>query len=538
MWFGTPNGVSELSNGNWRTYSLHEGLSSPDVNCLLMDSMQVLWIGTANGLALLRAGKILVPKNRPDSLREPVFGIAEDRNGGLWIATASHILRVSAGSLAENRLQEPDIREYMLSDGLQGKEGVKRFRSVIADGKGHVWFSTNRGLSVVNLSREAGNSPPAIVHIVRVLADGNPLDLGKPVRVPPPGARVTFRYTGLSLSNPERVSYRYRLEGFDQGWSEATANREATYGNLRPGRYQFHVVASNSDGIWNGTEATIGFDVQPTLMQTWWFRATLLLCAGLATLAIYRLRIYQLTGLLNIRFEERLAERTRIAQELHDTLLQSFQGLILRFEAANRILLSNPLEAREALKGALDRADQALTESRKAIQGIRSDLFADPDIERALGALINELADDPQLTRGKQPVPSVIVEGQSRNVNPWACEEICKIGREALRNAFRHGKAQHIELEITFSRKFLRVRFRDDGVGIDPAALEEGIRAGHWGVAGMNERAERLRGKLRIWSRPNAGTEVEVIIPASIAFESGSAWISFNKAGSGPGRDA
>jgi len=538
MWFGTPNGLSVLSNDGWRTYSVRDGLSSQDVNCLLVDSTGVLWIGTAAGLAFLRAGKIQVPQNMPDLLHEPVFGIAEDRNGELWIATASHILQVSAGRLAGDLLQEQDIREYLISDGLRGKEGVKRFRSVIADTKGQVWFSTNRGLSVVNLPRGADNSPPALVHIVGVSADGNPFDLGQPLRVPPAKARITFRFVGLSLKNSERVRYRYRLDGFDQGWSEATANREATYGNLRPGSYRFHVTACNSDGIWNGPEAAIGFYVQPTLVQTWWFRAALLLCAGLVTLAIYRWRVHRLTGLLNLRFEERLAERTRIAQELHDTLLQSFQGLILRFQAANQILLSNPLKAKEALEGALDRADEALSEGRKAIQGIRSDSFSDGDLERALGVLINELATDSHFKKGTRPTTSVIVEGQPQNVNPWACEEICKIAREALRNALTHGNAQHIESEIAFSKDFLRVRFRDDGVGIDPTVLEEGVRSGHWGLTGMNERAKRLRGHLSIWSKPNVGTEVEVTIPASAAFESGPSWIPFNKVSGGARRDA
>lgn len=529
MWFGTPSGLSVLSNNAWRTYSVRDGLASADVNCLLMGSTGVLWIGTADGLAFLKGGKVQVPQNIPGSLREPIFGIAEDGNGELWIATASHILQVSASRLAENMLQEPDIREYTLSDGLQGKEGVKRFRSVITDPKGCVWLSTNRGLSVVNLPRGPDRSTSALVHIVGVSADGNAFDLAEPLRVPPAKARITFRFVGLSLKNPGRVRYRYRLDSFDQGWSEATVNREATYGNLLPGSYRFHVIASNSDGIWNGTEATIGFDVQPTLVQMRWFRATLLLCAALVTLAIYRLRVHHLTGLLNLRFEERLAERTRIAQELHDTLLQSFQGLVLRFQSANQIILANPSEAKKALEGALQRADQALTASRKAIEGIRSDSFSDRDIERALGVLINQLAADSDVTKGKQSTTSVIVEGQPRNVHPWACEEICKIAREALRNAFIHGNAQHIELEIAFSKTFLRLRLRDDGVGIDPTVLDRGVRAGHWGLAGMNERAKRLRGHLCMWSKPNEGTEVEVTIPASTAFESGRSWILFQQ---------
>jgi ligand-binding sensor domain-containing protein/signal transduction histidine kinase len=522
MWFGTPNGLSALTKDGWKSYSVRQGLSSPDVNCLLSDSSGVLWIGTAEGLAFFKAGRIRVPGKMLGLLHEPIFGIAEDRNGDLWIATASHILQVKSSKLLEDTLQDSDVREYGVSDGLLGKEGVKRFQSVIADEMGHVWFSTNRGVSVVNLPR-AVDSPPALVHIVGVTADGSALELGDSLLVPPAKARVAFRFVGLSLKNSERVRYRYRLDNFDQGWSEATANREATYGNLRPGSYRFHVTASNSDGIWNGQEATIGFEVEPTLLQTWWFRTALVLCAGLVAAAIYQLRVNQLTGLLNLRFEERLAERTRIAQELHDTLLQGFQGLILHFQVASQTVLSNPADAKETLDKALDRADQALLESRRAIQGIRSHSFSDGDLERTLGVLMHELASDSLLNKGHRPTTAVIVEGQSRIVNPWACEEISKIAQEALRNALQHGNAQRIESEIAFSRNYLRVRFRDDGIGIDKAVLAYG-QPGHWGLTGMKERAKRLHGNLHIWSKPNAGTEVELTIPASTAFEARTSW--------------
>jgi signal transduction histidine kinase len=284
-------------------------------------------------------------------------------------------------------------------------------------------------------------------------------------------------------------------------------------------------MACNSDGAWNGLEADLGFDVQPTLLQAWWFRVALVLCAGLVTLAIYRLRVLQLTALLNVRFEERLAERTRIAQELHDTLQQGFQGLILRFQAAYQMVQSNPSEAKQALEGALDRADQTLSESRKAIQGILTDPCVDLDIERALGGLMNQLAADSQLTEGKRPTTSVTVEGQPRNVNLWACEEMCEIAREVLRNAFTHGNPQHVEAEIAFSKKSLRIRFRYDGIGIAPSASGEGVRPGRSAPTRMNERAKRLRGHLRMTSKPDIGTEVEVTIPASSAFESGPSWI-------------
>src|SRR5262249_17078181 len=204
MWFGTPNGGSALAKDVWRTYRVRDGVTFSDVNCLLVDSKGVLWIGTSDGLVSLKADKIQVLHTIPASLHEPVLGIAEDRNGQLWIATASHILQVSARRLAADRLEESEVREYAPSDGLWGTEGVKRYRSVIADTKGQVWFSTNRGLSVVNVPRGGDDSPPPLVHITGVSADGSPFDLGESLRVPPAKERITFRFVGLSLRNSER----------------------------------------------------------------------------------------------------------------------------------------------------------------------------------------------------------------------------------------------------------------------------------------------------------------------------------------------
>jgi ligand-binding sensor domain-containing protein/signal transduction histidine kinase len=510
MWFGTPNGVSALSKGVWRTYTVRDGLSSPDVNCLLMDSKGVLWIGTADGLASLKTGKIQVLRKMPDSLHEPIFGIAEDKNGQLWIATASHILQVSASRLVGNTLEEPEVREYAISDGLRGTEGVKRYRSVIADTSGQVWFSTNRGLSVVNLPRGADTSPPALVHILGVSADGSPFDLGGPLSIPPAKERITFRFVGLSLKNSERVRYRYQLDGVDQGWSEATTNREATYGNLHPGSYRFRVMASNNDGMWNGPEAGIRFAVQPTMVEAWWFRALLLTCAGLATLVIYRLRLRQLTWLLNLRFEERLAERTRIARELHDTLLQGFQGITLRMQGVSKnIPIQDPL--RQMMEDVLDRADEVMREARQRVRNLRRRTSHENELPDRL-AKCGEV-----LSRDHAASFALAIVGTPKVLESMLQEEADRIAGEALSNAFRHASASRIEVEVTYDSSALSIRVRDDGVGMDKAVLMNG-QPGHWGLAGMRERAQAIRSELKMWSREAAGTEVELVIPASIAY--------------------
>ena len=512
MWFGTPNGLSALAKSGWRSYTVRDGLASADVNCLLRDSTGVLWIGTAEGLAFFNAGHMQVPRRVPDSLHEPILGMAEDRNGWLWIATASHVLQVQRSSLLGDGLSETDVREYGLADGLQGTEGVKRYQSVVADSQGQVWFSTNRGLSVVNPARGTVNSAPALVHIEAVSADGSALDLRGPIRVPAARQRTTFRYVGLSLSNSERVRYRYKLDGFDHAWSEAVTNREATYANLGAGSYRFRVMASNSDGLWNSSEAAVGFEVEPTLWQTWWFRLGCVLCAGLATLLVYRLRMHQLTRLLNVRFEERLAERTRIAQELHDTLLQGVLSVSMQLHVAvDQLPADSP--ALPAMNRILQLTGQVVDEGRNTLRGLRSSIESAHDLKSSLSRIPEELGSEQAINF------RVIVEGATVPLRPAIRDEVYRIGREALVNAFRHSGAGNIDLHLEYAPKQLRILVQDDGCGIDPQVLQSG-RDGHWGLSGMLERAEKIGARVKILSRAGGGTEVEFRLPSNIAFES------------------
>lgn len=511
VWFGTPNGLSAFSKNGWRTYAARDGFSSPDVNSLLRDSNGVLWIGTAAGLAFLSDNKIHVPHAVPDSLHEPIFGIAEDKNGWLWIATASHVLQVNCNSLISDAVGEADVREYGPEDGLLGTEGVKRYQSVVTDSQGRIWFSTNRGASVVNPARATANPVPALVHIEAISADGTPVDLRRPVRIPPAKQKTTFRYAGLSLSNSERVRYRYKLDGFDHQWSEPVTNLEATYGNLGAGSYRFRVIASNGDGLWNGSGAEIGFEVEPTLWQTWWFRLACVLCAGLATLVVYRVRMHQLTQLLNVRFEERLAERTRIAQELHDTFLQGLLSVSMQLQVAmDQLPEKSP--ARATMNRVLEVMGPVIEEGRNTIRGLRSSIENANDLTSSLSRIPQEL--------GKPGVDfRVVVEGAPLPLRPAVRDEVYRIGREALMNAFRHSGAGSIDLHLEYAPNQLRILVQDDGCGIDPQVLHSG-RDGHRGLSGMRERAEKIGARVKVLSRAGGGTEVDFRLPSDIAFES------------------
>ncbi len=512
IWFGTPDGLTAKSANGWRTYRVADGLPSADIDCLFQDSSGVIWIGTAEGLAYFSDGQIHTLAAEPESFREPIFGIAEDKTGSLWIATADHVLQ--ARRRASNDKQITDVREYGLADGLLGTEGVRRDKSLVVDSHGRIWFSTNRGLSVVNPARGTVNPTPALVQIEAVLADGIPLDLRTSPRVLAGREKITFRFVGLSLANEERVRYRYRLDDFDKSWSEPEVTREATYNNLAAGLYRFRVVASNSDGLWNSTEAAVDLKVEPQLWQTWWFRLVVVLCAGLTALIVYRVRMQQLTRLLSVRFEERLAERTRVAQDLHDTLLQGIYSASIHFDLANN-RLQDDSPAKPALQRGVDLLRQVSQEGRKALRSLRSRQPSSDGLEQALSLLPKEFA-----------LPENIdflaaAEGQPRVLRPLVRDEVYLIAREAVINAFRHAQATRIEVEVDYASRNLRVLVRDNGRGIDSQLLRTG-REGHWGLAGMRERAEKIGGKVEVLSGVDAGTEIELSVPGPLAFQDAS----------------
>ena len=516
MWFATPSGLSSLSNGQWRTYTTVEGLPSPEVNCLFEDSSGTLWSGTSAGLAFFASNRFQVPHEAPDVLREQIVGMAEDKSGRFWIATSYHVLRVPRDKLLSGVVQGGDVREYGQADGLESTDGVKRSRSVVSDSAGRIWFSLSSGLSVVNPSQITDYSLPALPHIEAITADNNTANLAASVRIPPSPRRITFEYTGLSLAVPGRIQFRYFLEGFDSSWSQPVAAREAVYTNLGPGPYRFRLVASNSEGLWNGPETAIALNVAPAYYQTYWFLLSCIAAFLGMLAAAYQLRLRQLSREFNLRLEERVNERTRIARDLHDTLLQSFHGLLLRFHTASELFPTRPAEAKQTLDSAIEQAAQAITEGRDAVQGLRSSTVVTNDLALTINTLGKELAGT-----GTNPNAAefhVGVEGTPRDLHPILRDEVYRIAGEALRNAFRHAVARRIEVEIRYDERQFRLRVRDDGKGIDSKLLNDDERPGHYGIRGMRERAKLLGGKMTVWSELDSGTEVELSIPAANAY--------------------
>ena len=512
MWFGTPNGLSSLVGDHWTTYGMKQGLPSNEVFCLFEDASGVLWIGTSSGLASIQSGHVHLLLNPPDSLRQPVLGIAADRKGGLWIATTSRVLRMQSGNLSGSQefLSAGAIREYGEDDGLRSTEGVKRSMSVVSDPAGKVWFSLDRGVSVVDPSHIADNSAPALAHIETISADNAPVDLAPLTRIPPSRKRITFAYTGLSLAEPGNVRFRYYLESFDHGWSEPTAARDAAYTNLGPGNYRFHLIASNSDGLWNGPETFVTFRVEPAVWQTWWFRSLCVLVMGLATVSLYLMRMQQLTRQLNVRFEERLGERLRIARDLHDTLLQGVQGLTLRFHYAMRDLPPST-KSRDSLENAIEAADNVVLEARNQVMRLRSELYDNADLPKSLRKVAMEM-------NHENVTVSIVTKGAVSALRPSIGEELFFIGREAITNALNHAQPSEVRVELDYARKSVRLCCKDNGIGMNPTLLQGGPPDGHWGLLGMRERAERLGGELTIRSQHTGGTEVIVTVPARLAY--------------------
>ena len=526
MWFATPAGLSSFDGKRWQTFKSETGLPSDIVNALFVDSRGVLWLGTEKGLAYINPDGALITAN---SLKENIFGIEEDRTGALWIATANQIMQIGRDKLLSGELLDTDIREYGIADGLKGVEAIKRNRSVAADSEGRIWFSLNHGISLIDPSRLKKLSIPALVHIQSLVTDNISLNLREPVSFAAANQNIKIGYTALSLSIPERVKYRYKLEGFDEDWSQPTAANERIYTNLSPGTYTFRVVSTNSEGVWNSSEASIEFKVLPRFWQTLWFQSLCLLAFILIIIALFRLRLYQLKRQMNRRFEERLAarlaERQRIAHDLHDTLLQGVYSASIQLDLVVDNLADNSSE-KLILQRVLQLMGQVMEEGRNTLKGLNS---RKTDKLYVLEDSFSQIRHD--LDRLEQVDFQITVKGNAQPIHPLVRDEVYRIGREAIINAFRHAKASRIETELDYAPRFFKLKIRDNGTGIAPYLLENG-RDGHFGLSGMRKCAERIEASLEIVNSNEGGTLVELFVPDQIAYEKQSTenlpkWLNF-----------
>jgi signal transduction histidine kinase/ligand-binding sensor domain-containing protein len=530
LWFSYPGGsVAVLDDERVRTYGAAEGLQIGNVMSNHPGRIGH-WLGGELGLARFDGERFYSVQSAPELPLDGITGIIETPNGDLWLNGRAGIVHIAATELERSRLDSAyRVRGETLGafDGLVGSGAMLRpLPTAIEASDGKLWFATGSGIYGIDPAQRVHNRVPPPVLIRALTVASHTIEPIPGLALPVYTTAVRFDYIGLSLTAAEKVRYRYRLDGVDTDWREQTAARQALYTNLRPGHYSFRVIAANNDGVWNEQGAALDFSIARAYSQTTWFRAACAAALLLVLWALYQLRLRQIARGYNARLEERVAERTRIARDLHDTLLQSFQGLLLQFQTAREQLPARPAEAEKTLESAIDQTAQAITEGREAVQGLRASTVERSDLAQAITTFGQELA--AEASRHTSVGLQVGIAGTPRTLHSIVRDELYQIASEALRNAFRHAEAKQIEVELRYDERQLRLRIRDDGKGIDSNFLTAEGRVGHFGLHGIRERAKLIGGKLTVWTAPGSGTEIELNVPAVHAYTASSApWRSW-----------
>jgi ligand-binding sensor domain-containing protein/signal transduction histidine kinase len=526
LWLGfSLGGVAYFIDGQVRaSYSVTDGLGEGRVNHLRFDQESALWAATDGGLSRLKNGRVVTLTSKNGLPCDTVHWAIEDDDHSVWLYTACGLLRIARTELdawAAAVDKDKDAKRTIQATVFDNSDGVKilsnagRYSPQVAKSSdGKLWFLPWDGVSVIDPQHLAFNKIPPPVHIEQVTADRRLYEVtgednGR-LRLPALSRDLEIDFTALSFVAPEKIRFRYKLEGYDSDWQDAGNRRQAFYTNLGPRTYRFRVMACNNSGVWNEVGTYLDITIAPAYYQTTWFRVLLGVLFLIVLGAIYQLRLKQVARQVRGRMEERLDERERIARDLHDTLLQSVQGLILKFHAV-AIQMPAGSAGREALEKTLDHADDVLTEGRDRLRNLRATSIP-------MGGLTTAFSNVAQETPNANAATfKTVVEGRVLELHPMVREESFCIGREAIVNALTHSGGRHVEVEIIYDRRQFRLRVRDDGRGIDSKIIAEG-RPDHWGLRGMKERTGKIGGQLNFWSRPETGTEVELTVPGATAY--------------------
>lgn len=511
VWIGVQDRVVEIVNGKTRVYSARQGLDLGPILAIGGNANQ-LWVGGEMGLAFLRDHEFHKIYGVSGSNFSVVTGLVATTWHGLWLTATVGIVHIFQRDVKQV-LRNPKVRVKdevfnMESDLPQPPESMGVYFHPIVKGRnGVLWIQTTSGVARLDPRHIVRNPLPPLMAIRSVVAGGKRYSPYTAATMPPHTQDVRIDYDGLGLSIPERVRFRYKLEGLEENWVHAGTMRQAFFTNLTPGRYAFEVVACNSNGVWARTPAIWRFTILPAWYQTLWFKSLVWTTVAALLWLFYLFRLHQISAAIQNRLDARLRERERIARELHDTLLQGFQGLVLRFQAVlQQIPTADPLH--ETVEKALVRADGVLIEGRERVRELRME--SGPDLRDLLAEFGTSQASESTTFQ-------LVVVGTAKPLQPLIREEAFYIGREALMNAFRHAVATRIEAELIYGKSHLTMRIRDDGIGIDERMTAAG-RSGHWGLQGMRERTRALGGQLSIWSHAGAGTEVELVIPGRLSY--------------------
>ena len=526
LWLGTWGGVLSRFDEQAKTFvnytpdphdphKLHGG----GINTIHEDRSGILWVGAIDGLYRFNrlSGAFTRYTENQGLPSSTIRCIREDGAGRLWLSTQKGISRFDP--------RTERFRNFDVSDGLQSNE--------FSDGcyespDGEMFFGGSNGFNAFFPENVRDNLyvPPVVITSFKIFNRPVPIGADSVLKKAIPYVDsltlsyrddvFSFEFASLSYANSKKNRYRYRLDPLEPGWNEVgSKQRIATYTNLDAGKYIFRVQGSNSDGVWNEEGVSLTVIITPPWWEMTWFRVLFAVIILTLLWAAYQWRLRQLHHQFEMTLQARIGERTRIARELHDTLLQSFHGVLLRLAVISQLLRERPVEAQDSLESTIEQAAKAITEGRDAVQGLRASAVQTHEFAQCIRTLGEELASDPENNR--PPEFQVTVEGESRDLHPILRDEIYRIAGESLRNAFRHAGARRVEVEIRYGSEEFRVRVRDDGKGMDAVVSGQG-RAGHYGLPGMRERAKLIGGKLTVWSELGQGSEVELEIPASTVY--------------------
>jgi signal transduction histidine kinase/ligand-binding sensor domain-containing protein len=516
IWLGyTENRVHLMDHGQVTTYSQADGIDVGRIR-VIRGRAGHIWVGGELGLMMFVDGHFQRVKMAGSEQLGTVTGIVETADSGLWLNEMRGIVHIDPDQLlrlASDPSHAVDYRRFTFLDGLPGSPQMNFTNATAIEASdGRLWFATDNGLVWIDPGQMIKNDLAPPVAIQSATSEKGRRLSGNEVDFAAGTHGIEIDYTALSLSIPERVLFRYRLEGLDSQWQEAGNRRKAFYTNLKPGHYRFHVIACNNDGVWNEQGATLSVNIAPAFYQTAWFIVLCLMAVVPLVWLAYTWRIHRMMARMDLQFQERLAERTRIAQELHDTLLQGFISASIQLHVVANSMPPDST-AKPKLIQVLELTRSVIQEGRDAVGGLRSPHAGLDRLEKAFMRVGEELG-------VKSSVDfRVIVEGKLRALQPLISDEVYRIGREALVNSFRHSKATRIEVAMEYAERHFRMLVRDNGSGIDAQVLVSG-REGHWGLSGMRERAQKIGGNLRVWSRAGTGTEIELQIPGYVAFAS------------------
>ena len=494
-----------------RGFSAADGLDIGEIKFIQADGRGDILAGGERGLARGIDGRfrsLTVDRHPALSL---VSGFAQDDLGNTWIGTIHGVAKISTRALDKafaDAASPLDMRRFDVRDGLSGAPQQHCCHgTVFVDGRQRIWVLTNRAVAWVDPHALTHNPVPPTVSILGVTANNEPRPVQQGMRLMSNVHDLRIDFAAPSLVAPDRVRARYRLWGVDADWVDPGARRQAFYTRLRPGHYRFSVIAANNDGVWNKTGATLRFTIPPTFLQSRTFLMLLAVGLGLVGGGAFYLRLHFTALRITQRYEARLAERERIARELHDTLLQNVQALVLKFHG---LIGALPRDAvRRHLEETLDRAELVVVESRDRIMDLRTVRSSEDLARRLRGAA--------DLSASKsRPELRVTCLGEARRMTPFALDEVTQIGSEAIRNAVSHSGGDLVDIEIAFERSAFRLVVHDNGAGIPAGRLERAAQQGHYGLVGMRERARNLGGELVVETRD--GTRVELTVPARNAY--------------------